>query len=169
MRRPWVFVGAVLAVGGLLLAYVPVTTETTPPQYIPSATSIYVIEFDAPLDVLFPRIAFVLEWSGPELSTSVSIYACHADPNCRDLPAHPLATGRGPSGNVSFLGFANQYYAIVPAGGPVDVTLHYTTPFLAASAGIALLLSGGILVVLGFTGLPRRRRREEDEDDPPAD
>lgn len=164
MRRGWLLGGAVAVVAGLLLAYFPLAVQETSPQSIPSATSEYVIIYQAPLDLLFPRVAFHISWQSTEVGTNLSVLSCGGDAGCTHPGANPVAQGHGQFGNLSFLGRANEYYTIIPENGAVEVTVTYTTPLLGAALGFGLLLGGVAAVAVGFTGRRRPPLEEGDEE-----
>jgi hypothetical protein len=156
-------VGAILSVAGLMLAYFPLAQQDSSSQYIPSATSEYVIDYSAPLDLLFPRVLFTLSWTASALQTNISVRSCGGDANCGH-PAGPLATGHGRNGSLDFRGSANTYYLIVPAGGSANFTISYATPLLGGSAGFGVFLAGLAMVVFSLT--PPRPAPTEEGDDP---
>jgi hypothetical protein len=165
VRRSWLLVGGMVAVAGLLLAYVPVNEEQSSPQYIPSASSEYVIDYSAPLDLLFPRVSFTVSWNATENGTLVNVSSCGSDPNCGHPASAPLATGHGRTGRLTFIGAANTYYLIVPAEGAATFTISYSTPLLGGAVGFGGVLAGAVLVALGFVP-PRPPSEEEGEEEP---
>ena len=166
MRRTWMLAGAALAVAGLLLADLPLADQSVGPVFVPSVTAEYVFIYQAPLDLLFPRVEFAIGWTATADQTNLSVVSCGGDAACRAPASAPIAVGHGLFGNLSFAGAANTYYEVLPTGGGVNVTVRYATPLLGGALGFGALLAGIVLGSLSLTG-PRRRRpeREEDADD----
>ncbi len=163
IRGVTLLTGGVLVVVGLLLAYNLLSAQSVPTQALPSSNSEYVIAYQAPLDLLFPRMLFTVAWVSDELGANLSVYDCGGDAGCSHPGTVPVAYGYGLRGNLSFFGWANRYYEIRPAGGAMNVTVGYTTPILGGGLGLAIVLAGLILVVVGFT-VPGGRRRSADEE-----
>ncbi len=157
-RRVLFVLGALLVVFGLVLCYDLVVPQSVPAQSIPSATSIYIVEYRAPLDLLFPRIYFTVGWVSTETRSNLTVFACGGDPGCSHPDPAPVGFGYGRTGNLSFLGNANEYYLLRPMGGAMTVTVGYTTPVLGGALGFAMLLAGVTLLVVALAGGYRRRR-----------
>lgn len=142
-------IGAALGVVGLLVAYFPIPAPTSG-QTLATANSEYIIDYAAPLDVLFPRVHFSLEWVGPMAVSGVTVYGCGHDPSCSHPGRNALAAGRGQFGNVSFLGWANLYYQVLPVSGTTNLTVGYAAPVLGGAVGFGLIIGGIVLVAAGF-------------------
>ena len=163
--------GAAIAVLGLVLADVPLDAQSLGPTFVPSVTAGYIIDYAAPLDLLFPRVEYTLAWTATGDQTNVSVVDCGADALCAHPDPVPVAVGHGLYGDLAFAGRANTYYEILPTGGGVTVTVRYTTPLIGGAAGFGAVLGGVVLFSLGLTG-PRRRgapppEEEETEEEAP--
>jgi hypothetical protein len=163
MRRGWLLTGAAVAVVGLLLAYFPLTEQVSGPRFIASVNSQYVIDYQAPLDLLFPRVEFTVGWIATDDATNVTVLSCGGDAACAVPAAAPLAVGHGLFGNLSFVGSANAYFEILPTGGGANVTVRYTTPLLGGAVGFAGLLGGVGLFSFGLTGGGRPPPADEED------
>ncbi|MGI0053856.1 MAG: hypothetical protein ACRECR_06355 [Thermoplasmata archaeon] len=152
MRRPVLLSGLVLVAAGLLLAGVAAFPSPGQSAYIPSAGSHFILQDDAPFDLLFPHVQFFLGWAGSETATNLSIFRCGSDPACLSPAAEPVASGQGMSGNLSFWGSANAYYLVVPEDGAVTISVSCSGPWLGATPGVVLLLAGVGLGAVGLTG-----------------
>jgi hypothetical protein len=163
-RRRWILIGAILGVAGLLLSYFPLPQPSSS-QTLPSVNSEYIIDYAAPLDLLFPRVHFALQWVGPQASSGVSVFGCNHDASCSHPGTRVLASGHGQAGNVSFLGWANLYYEVLPISGATTITVGYAAPALGGAIGFGLMVGGIVLVVAGFA---RRRPPDDGEEEATA-
>jgi hypothetical protein len=164
-RRRWILIGAVLGVAGLLLAYFPLPQPSSS-QTLPTVNSEYIIDYAAPLDLLFPRVHFSLEWVGSQASSGVTVFGCNHDSTCSHPGTRVLASGHGATGRASFLGWANLYYEVLPISGATTITVDYAAPVLGGAIGFGLIAGGILLVAIAFAP---RRLTEEGEDDLPSD
>lgn len=164
-RRAVLFAGAVILVLGILFAYDLLMPQTAATQPIPSASSEYIVEYRAPVDLLFPRIVFTVEWVSTEYAANLTVLACGADAACRHPSAAPVAYGFGMRGNLTFPGRANEYYLLRPYGGAMDVTVGYLTPIYGGAVGFAMILGGVTLIAIGLTGRSRPATPAEETDE----
>jgi hypothetical protein len=155
MRRGWVLLGAVVALVGLLLAYLPLASGTTGSVYVPSSASQEVIGFAASYDLLFPRIQYTISWQSTESNTTIEVLPCGASAGCPSPGKAPIASEVGASGTITFIGQANLYYQVVPVDGAITMVVDYTSPLLSGGLGFGLVLVGAVGVAAGFTRAPR--------------
>jgi hypothetical protein len=174
MRKRLLVIGIVVALAAIAVWYVPLQTVTTS-DTLPLNRS-QVIGLQAPLDVIGPTIGYTLHWTAVSAAT-VSVYRCGTNSACTSISSGNLvARGTGPSGSLSWSGPQGNYFHIV-ASAPVSITIEELEPLLGGSAGVAMLVFGGFLVVLGVrlpalpepeeAPVPRFEKDEFDVDPPP--
>ena len=163
MRRGIVTIGIVLAVAGAALWYFPAQPVDT--GAVKDTSTSYVVGVRAPLELIGGLILFDLHWSsGVEIT--ISLYDCGSRTSCAGLTgAKPIATETGTSGELRWTGGPNQYFNLVPTTRPVKIDLSYTEPLLGGTAGLGLLLFGGILAGLGAWSPPAPPRAPRGEFD----
>lgn len=161
MNRRLVAFGIVLAVAGAALWYLPI--EPTSAGTMDDKVHTYILQLDAPFDLLGASFSFHLTWSS-SLPAIVQLYVCGAKPDCSNLTRSSYLTeGTGTSGTLSWQGKVGTYYALVSSipPTPVVIDLHYPQPVLGGALGAAMVAFAGILIVLGTlfvrASVPRTR------------
>ncbi|MGI0156551.1 MAG: hypothetical protein ACREDE_10540 [Thermoplasmata archaeon] len=168
MRRGWVVLGAIIAIVGLLLAYLPLASTTSTSSSVGAGEEV-VFSISSPLgtygtqvDVFHPYIEVTVSWSsgGPVL---VDVYACGSDANCTNASnSAPVASGNATSGSVSFRAQSGVYYAVLPHGG-AQVTVDDVGPVAGGLPGMVLLVIGILVFVVGLVRKAPRPRTPREE------
>jgi hypothetical protein len=159
MRRGWIVAGAVLAVVGALLAYLPLTSTTSASTTVgPGEEVVFTVAsplgvYGTRLDGFHPYIEVTVSWNGPE-SILVEVFPCGADAGCANASARsPVAVGYAPNGSTSFPAQSGVYYAVITSGhglGASQVTVQDLGPLAGGLPGMLLYLFGLLLFVVGW-------------------
>lgn len=156
MNRRVFAIGIAIALVGAALWYVPLEPTASGGKTIYSFSR--VIELDAPFDVLGAPIAFSLTWTG-EYPAIVQLYQCGHSSNCSDLPASDYVTGgSGATGTLHWTGTAGEFFLFRTSTEPITLDLHYTQPLLGGAVGLAFVIFGVFLAVLGYQVVPPNAR-----------
>ena len=154
MRRGIVIVGILLLVIGLILVVLPFLQSTSyniPPY--PSSNT------------LSPQIvgsgSMSVSWSGASSNTHVVVFPCSG--GVCSAQSTPIVNQSGASGSFSFNVQGGSSYAVTEFGSaaPVAATITISGFTYGQIAGIALLVVGAALAVVGFRARPRGAPAEE--------
>jgi uncharacterized membrane protein len=155
VRKFWIIAGVVLLILGLVLAVVPVPSQSVGTPSVVAPEKVLVIHDQAPLDVIEPSISYSITWNASP-STSLGVWSCGSDASCANVSGSSIASvSLSAGGTFTFSGKANQYYGVVNLGnGTATISVSYSGPFVGAVVGWAVLIIGVLLIVTGVLLAP---------------
>ncbi|MCI4345274.1 MAG: hypothetical protein L3K07_00745 [Thermoplasmata archaeon] len=174
MRRSWVVVGAIFAVAGALLAYVPLSSTTSssaslaPGEEIVFTVSSILGTYGTKVDLFHPYLEVTVGWSAGA-PVQLDVYPCGSDSNCTHaLSRAPVASGNASSGSVSFPAQSGVWYSVLlnRSGSSAVVTVNDTGPLAGGLPGMVLFFVGVGVLVAGSVLKPRSRVPKEEEAPP---
>ena len=162
MRRGLVVAGIVLLLIGVVLAVLPFLQMTS--TVIPEA-GIDNTGYNSITPNFVGSGTITVSWSGATSSTHIVVYPCSG--GC-SFSATPIVNVSGDSGSFSFTAQGGSSYAMTEYGSsqPVSATVSTSGLTFLGVAGIALLVVGLILVVLGVRARARVAPEEMPESAP---
>lgn len=152
MRKGILIVGIVLLVLGLIAIAIPFATETQS-SALPAGSGIAY----SPTSLVTSG-TLTVSWSGAAATTVVSVYTCSSS-SCSNAASNPsIAHGTGSSGSFSVSVSPGTYYEISQSGSSEFlISLQTTGIAYAEVVGIALVVVGVVVAILGFRAQPRAR------------
>jgi len=176
MRRGWVVAGAVLAVVGALLAYLPLSSTTSASTTVgPGEEIVFTVSsplgvYGTQLDGFHPYIEVTVTWNGGA-PTLIEVFPCGADAACANASARaPVAVGYAPNGSTSFAAQSGVYYAVITSGhglGASQVTVQDLGPLAGGLPGMLLYLFGLLVFVAGWLRADPGAPAPVEEPEPP--
>ncbi|MGI0053355.1 MAG: hypothetical protein ACREC5_04765 [Thermoplasmata archaeon] len=142
MRKGVLVAGIVLLVLGAVLWYLPIPMSQS--QTVPTGYA-WTLSTSPAAAVLTPTIPYSVTWdASPGLS--VSVFDCGSG-SC-DLGSLSDVVTSGSGGSLSWSGVKGSTYAIVPTSN-ATFTVSISEPLGGGDVGVALLVIGGVLLIVG--------------------
>ncbi|MCI4363728.1 MAG: hypothetical protein L3K13_05420 [Thermoplasmata archaeon] len=170
MRKGWVVVGAIFAVAGALLAYVPLSSTTSssaslaPGEEVVFTVSSILGTYGTKVDLFHPYLEVTVGWTAGA-PVRLNVYPCGSDSNCtHSTNRAPVASGNASSGSVSFPAQSGVWYSVLlnRSGSAAVVTVNDTGPLAGGLPGMVLFFLGAGVLVAGAVLRPRPPASEEE-------